>query len=160
MAFKSRRQGRYEKILTAGFLPFEATTLSRVSLKVPYMKPMIRERAKELAKYFDPKLGWRKGWSTTRWKRKINKEYDDNNWQSEHAIKTGLTKGLAVRRRDAFRMLESKKEEWINKHPEYDSPWKKRGKKERKHRERFDVRESRRLAKGQTRVTARDKHLA
>jgi len=67
--FKPRRQGRYEKLIKSGFLPFEAYTLSKVPLKVPYMKQMISWR-KQLVKGMNKKES----------KEIINEVYGDRNW--------------------------------------------------------------------------------
>ena len=50
MAYKPRRQKRYESLRDAGFVKFEARSLSFLPFKLPYMQPMIRQRNAEYVK--------------------------------------------------------------------------------------------------------------
>jgi len=112
MAFRTRRQNRYLKLRTNGFLPFEARALSKVPIKgVPYMKEVINARRELLTKATEDKL------SAKEYERKIKQIYIDN----------AFTKAGAKRiEYSPWKMLRKAEDAFKVKHPEYESPWKKR----------------------------------
>lgn len=113
MAFKTRRQKRYELLRKSGFLPFEAQELSRIPVKVPYVDILIKQRYKELKEAVE------KGLSKEQWRRKIIDRYNANDW-------------FEVRnpsRRSPHAMLREFEHTYKQQHPEYESPWKKRRRK-------------------------------
>lgn len=112
MAFKTRRQRRYDILRKSGFLPFEARTMSRVPFRVPYMDVMIKERFKG----FDEALA--KGVSRTGWEKIIKNFYIGNNWRKRTR--------LGRMKYDPWQMLRDFESKFRAKHPEYESPWEKR----------------------------------
>lgn len=112
MAMRPKRYGRYMYLRNAGFLPFEARALSTVPRKpVPYFREIIAERRKEFAKVKSGKMSW------TAYEKKIHKMYSDN----------AFTKATANRIvYDPWKFLRHREDEYIQKHPEYQSPWVKR----------------------------------
>lgn len=112
MAFKTRRQRRYEVLRLAGFLPFEARELSRVSSRVPYMDVLIKERHKRHREAIDRKL------SGAEWERQIKSEYFDSRWRRRTR--------LGKIKYDTWAMLRDFEDKYRAKHPEYQSPWEKR----------------------------------
>jgi len=112
MAFRTRRQNRYLKLRTNGFLPFEARALSRVPIKgIPYMKEVIDARRELLSKATEDKL------TTKDYERKIKQIYTDN------AFTKAGTKRIEY---SPWKMLRKAEDVFKVKHPEYESPWKKR----------------------------------
>lgn len=114
MALRTRRQHRYEILRASGFLPFEASALSKVSFRVPYMDVLIKERHKRYKAAIDRKL------SQAEYERQIKTEYFDSKWRSK--TKTGRF------RYDPWKMLREFERDYRYKHPEYESPWEKRRK--------------------------------
>lgn len=114
MAFRTRRQKRYENLRNNGFLPFEARVLSKVPRKVPYMPPLIANRAKLQVK------AKKEEWSQKRYEDYIKKLYKDRGW-------LGLTRTGKVKY-DTWQMLRESEDRYRNKHPEYSSPWLKKQK--------------------------------
>lgn len=121
MPYKTRRQARYENLRKAGFVNFEARALSRISLKVPYMLPLMKERyaeyqraIKRAQKQGITEIGFNKQWLTHIKRQYIMKgwKYRSDSW------------GVTV----AFRMLKAAEKAYRYKHPQYDSPWEKRQK--------------------------------
>ena len=112
MAFKTRRQRRYDILRIAGFLPFEARELSRVPFKVPYMDVLIKERYKRFQEVTRAK------WSWAGYERLIRAEYRDKNWQRQ--ARAGRV------RDDVWAMLRAFEHAYRAKHPDYESPWQKR----------------------------------
>lgn len=97
----------------AGLLPFEAHALSRVPLEdIPYLKQLLTERRAMLAE------ATKKGLSQQDYERQIKQIYIDGS-----LIKVG-TKGDILL--DPFQLLRKLEEDYIAKHPDYVSPWKKR----------------------------------
>jgi hypothetical protein len=115
MAFKTRRQKRYEILAKNGFLMFEAKPLSFVPHNVPYMQTIIRKRRKVQAE------AARQDWTDKRYRRYIYSLYRDNEWIT--LTKTGKKK------LDAWALLRQEKDRYKEKHPEYKSPWRTRQKK-------------------------------
>ena len=119
--YRTRRQERYDRLRKCGFCGFEARALSRVSPRVPYIMPLMKERLAEYERA--KKRAQRQGLS----------EVDFNRQWLTHIKRRYLVKGLK-RRTDtwgvtaAFRMLKQAEKEYKYKHPEYDSPWEKRQK--------------------------------
>jgi len=114
MAFKSRRQNRYEKLRDSGFLPFEAKALSKVPPQTPYMKDMIIERIKTVKEYRA------EGKNNAFIKNQLKQYYVANDFLKH---KTGKRATL-----DPWKMLRSWEDRFKNKTPEYTSPWQKRRK--------------------------------
>jgi len=114
MAFKTRRQRRYEILRIAGCLPFEARDLSKVPFRVPYMDVLVKERYKKFVRAREEGRSW--VW----WKREIIKEYRDNRWQSRTR--------LGVIKDDPYKMLKNFEHNYKDRHPQYESPWMKRRK--------------------------------
>ena len=108
MAFKTRRQRRYDTLRKAGFLKFESRDLSRVPFKIPYIKPLVKARAEEY------KRAVKEEWTIGRWEDLYKKRYKDNNWLD--------SKG----RPSPWAMLRDYEHDYRVKHPNYDSPWEKR----------------------------------
>lgn len=120
--YRTRREKRYLALKDAGFVGFEARALSKVSPKVPYMKPMIAERRRE----YDKTIKWAKkrGMSETtfnkQWLTHIKRKYIMKGWKRK-----GDIWGQTV----AFRMLKTKEEEYRARNEDYESPWQKRQKR-------------------------------
>ena len=110
MAFKTRRQKRYESLRKTGFAKFEAQALSKVPFAVPYMKDLIKSRLKEY------KVAFKENWTLKRWEGTIKDKYQEGKWLD--------SKG----RLSAWSMLRDYESQYRAKHPQYDSPWKKKRK--------------------------------
>jgi len=121
MAYRTRRQARYERLRDCGFTGFEARALSKVSPRVPYMMPAMKERLEEYSKA----IKWAKRQGLTeaefnkRWLTHVKRQYIAKGWK-HRSDPWGVTV--------AFRMLKAKERDYKYKHPEYDSPWEKRQK--------------------------------
>jgi hypothetical protein len=113
MALKIRRHSRYEKLRKDGFLPFEARPLSRVPSYVPYLKAMARERRDMIKK------ARALGTTQRQFEAQIKELYQINKWLKRNRA------GKIVA--DPWRMLRDFQDRYKQKHPEYDSPWEKRG---------------------------------
>lgn len=107
----TRRQQRYKTLREAHFMPSEARTLSKISFAVPYMKPLIKDRAKKYDRFVS------EGGTEKEWLKAIKKDYTDNGWRKA---------GEGWTSKVIFRMLKAKEKDWKYKHPEYESPWEKR----------------------------------
>lgn len=118
--FRPRRQHRYTVLRESGFLPFEASELSKVPFKTPYMRDLIRARRKQVWQMIKEK----------RTKKSIRfsilNYYIESNWR----YKDGK------RRRNTtlspWELLRTYEERYQDKQPDYRTPQKKR---KRKHRE-------------------------
>ena len=121
MPYKTRRQARYERLRNCGFTGFEARALSRVSPRVPYLLPMMKERNEEYDKAI--KRAKRQGIAETdfnrQWLTHIKRQYVARGWKHRSD-----SWGVTV----AFRMLKAKEKDFKYRHPSYDSPWEKRQK--------------------------------
>ena len=121
MPYKTRRQTRYENLRKSGFVGFEARAFSRVSPKVPYMLPMMKER------YAEYQRAIKRAHKQEQTEVEFNKQ-----WQT-HVKRRYITKGWK-RRSDAwgvttgFRMLKDVERAYKYKQPQYVSPWEKRQK--------------------------------
>lgn len=112
MPFKTKRQARYEILIKSGFLRFEARTFSAMPLKVPYIDVMLKQRRKELEEAREQKL------SRQEFEKQIKQRYIDNDWfEVKHP-----------NRYSPHAMLREFEHSYKQKHPEYESPWKKRKK--------------------------------
>lgn len=111
MAFRMRRQSRYVSLRKSGFLPFEASTLSKVPRSLPYMRLFIREREAILAQANANKM------SPDNYTAYIKKIYTDNAYTRDKRGKIYL---------DPWQLLRRFEDDYIKKHPEYQSPWAKR----------------------------------
>lgn len=118
MPYKTRRQARYERLRICGFTGFEARALSRVSVRVPYMMPLMKKRLVEYnrAKRQAQKSGLTEVDFNKRWLTHIKRQYIMKGWKHK-----GDRWGVTV----AFRMLKAKEKEYKYKHPQYESPWQK-----------------------------------
>ena len=114
MAFRTRRQHRYQILRLAGMLPFEARELSRVPFKVPYMDALIRERHKRYEVALAKKM------SRAEYERQIKTMYFDGKWRKR--TRTGRIVY------DTWAMLRDFEDKYRAKHPDYESPWEKRRK--------------------------------
>lgn len=112
MAFRTRRQQKYERLRLSGFLPFEARVLSKVPVRIcPYMKELMKERRAMFQK------ARADGATRAQWENLIKGKYNTNKWLS------------AGRRRieaDPWKMLRDFEDRFRDKNPEYTSPWQKR----------------------------------
>ena len=117
--YKTRRQNRYENLRKAGFVGFEARALSRVSPRVPYMLPLMKERYVEYQRA--TKRAQRRGLTEVefnkQWQTHIKRRYIVKGWKRRSDV-WGVTVG--------FRMLKDAERGYRYKHPQYDSPWEKR----------------------------------
>jgi len=114
MAFKTRRQHRYEILRLAGFLPFEARELSRIPFRVPYIDMLLRERHKRYKSALDRKM------SRAEYERQIKTMYFDSKWRRR--TRTGRIVY------DTWAMLRDFEDKYRAKNPQYESPWEKRRK--------------------------------
>ena len=119
MPYRTRRQTRYENLRKAGFVGFEARVLSRVSPRVPYMLPLMKERyveyqraTKRAQKQGLPEVEFNKQWQTH-----IKRRYVMKGWKRRSDV-WGVTVG--------FRMLKDAEREYKEKKAQYESPWEKR----------------------------------
>jgi len=124
MAFKSRRQARYSFLRQSGFLRFEARDLSRIPLKVPYMRRIVVERRKEVRK------AQRQDMSVFQWEKMIKKSYVANSWVKSYRRGKGVY--------SVWKMVQAQEREYKNKHPEYESPWEKRRKGFKDFQDKFE----------------------
>lgn len=113
MAFKTRRQHRYEFLRDRGFLKFEARELSKVSLKVPYFDILIQERYKLFVNALQ------EGWSKKQYIKKIKDEYETMNWIEK-------TPQGNIASKSAWNMFRANEDAHKQKYPTYESPWEKR----------------------------------
>jgi len=121
MPYKTRRQTRYENLRKAGFVGFESRALSRVSPRVPYMLPLMKERYAEYQRASNraQKQGLTETEFSKQWLTHIKRRYIAKGWKHK-----GDVWGVTV----AFRMLKDSERTYKYKHPQYDSPWEKRQK--------------------------------
>jgi len=121
MPYRTRRQTRYENLRKAGFTGFEARALSRISPRVPYMLPLMKERYAEYQKA--TKRAQRQGLTEVEfnksWQTHIKRRYVMKGWKRRNEV-WGVTVG--------FRMLKSVEQAYKYKQPQYVSPWEKRQK--------------------------------
>ena len=121
MPYKTRRQARYENLRKCGFVNFEARGMSRVSQRVPYMLPMLKERFTEYSRAV--KRAKQQGMSEVdfhrQWLTFIKRRYIMKGWKNR-----GDAWGVTV----AYRMVKAVERDYKYKHPQYDSPWVKRQK--------------------------------
>jgi len=124
--YKTRRQSKFQTLINAGFIGFESRAFSRVSPRVPYMKPMIKERKAEYDRMLKRALkqGIPEAERDKQWLTHIKRRYVANGWKRK-----GDKWGVTV----AFRMLKAKEREYKYKHPAYESPW------EKKHKSPADI---------------------
>lgn len=108
MAFRTRRQYRYDLLRKSGFLPFEARSLSRVPLRIPYLDQLIKER------FIAYQQAAKEGQTRAKWQRSIKNRYRGENWINLR----GQT--------DPWKMFRAFEYTYRAKHPEYESPWEKR----------------------------------
>lgn len=111
MAFRTRRQRRFEALKGAGLLPFEAVELSRLTVaeirSTPYIKDFVRMRT-----------AWAEGVpSKAEYVRQVRDHYRTQGWE--------VPKGIW----DWIRVLEEK---YKKDHPDYETPPGPAGKKKRK----------------------------
>lgn len=110
MPLKTRRQRRYEVLKNMGFRPFEARQLSKIPFNVPYMDVLMKERFNLYKQAIEEE------WSKKDWRDFITGLYKRENWFEVRHPK----------RYSAFAMLREFEHRYRAKHPEYESPWKKR----------------------------------
>lgn len=121
MPYRTRRQTRYENLRKAGFVGFEARALSRVSPRVPYILPLMKDRFAEYQRA--TKRAQRQGLTEVefnkQWLTHIKKRYIMKGWK-RRSDTWGVTAG--------FRMLKDAERVYKYKQPQYESPWEKRQK--------------------------------
>lgn len=115
MAFRTRRQHRYQILRDTGFLPFEAKALSKIPFNVPYIDAMIKDRYKQVKEAGSEKVSQRE------WERRIKGMYVDRNF-----TKTDKKTGRITL--DPWQMMRDFEFKYKAKHPDYESPWEKRRK--------------------------------
>lgn len=111
--FKTRRQNRYEVLRKTGFLKGEAQTLSQIPFKTPYMKPLVDNRRRDFRNAISRRM------TRTQYEKGIRERYDKNGWFD--------SKG----NRSVWAMLREYEHAYVEKHPEWESPWEKRQRKRR-----------------------------
>ena len=121
MPYRTRRQNRYEALRKAGFVGFEARALSRVSPRVPYMLPLMKERYAEYQRAMRraQKQGLTEIEFNKQWLTHIKRRYVMKGWKRRSDV-WGVTVG--------FRMLKDAERAYKYKQPQYVSPWEKRQK--------------------------------
>ena len=127
MKFKTHRQKRYQLLLYAGFLKFEARELSKVPTKVPYMRNLIKDRQELFER------ATRRGWSYGKYTASIKSKYRWERWDKRTGKRVKY---------DAWAMLRSYEDEYKDKNPEYVSPWQPKQKRHRDFEGQFDRGES------------------
>lgn len=111
MAFKSRRQARYNRLKDYGLLPFEAVELSRLTwaeMKTPYIKDFVRIR--------------------TSWAERVPSYAEYVRQVREHYARQGWT----FSRVGFWNWIKVLEEMYKKDHPDYDTPTGPAGKKKRK----------------------------
>lgn len=111
--FRTRRQIRYNKLIQAHLLPFEAKELARVPLTVPYMLPLMKarlERWQELTA---------QGMLPRQFQHLIRREYKANDWT--------IQKGKRLYA-EPWKMLRDFEDRYKAKNPDYESPYMRRRK--------------------------------
>ena len=121
MPYKTRRQPRYQRLRDCGFTPFEARGLSRVSQRVPYVLPLMKQRLAEYTRAIKraKKQGILEQDFNKQWLTHIKRRYIMKGWKHKSDV-WGTTA--------AFRMLKDTERIYKLNHPSYDSPWEKRRK--------------------------------
>lgn len=109
MAFKTIRQGRYESLRAAGFLPFEAQALSKVPQNIPYVQQMIKTRQTDFKKAIKEK--------TTK------KDYIQSVKDAYDAAGYTKTEGYTIKR-DPWQLLRKFEDDYKQKHPDWDGDYK------------------------------------
>jgi hypothetical protein len=109
MAFKTKRQNRYEYLREHGFMPFEAKTLSVRPLKLPYIKEMIRDRMQIV------KQSNKENWTQKQFRATIYQLYNVRGWKMAGSA-----------RNSAWAMSHYYEDINQAKHPDYKSPAPKR----------------------------------
>ena len=109
MAFRTRRQHRYEVLRKIFCLKFEAFAWSKVPFYVPYMNELMKGRFKS----FDKAM--KEGKSREEFSKEIKKEYRDRGYLKRNRL------GQAVG--DPWAYLRDFEHKYRSKHPEYESPW-------------------------------------
>jgi len=105
------------------FLEFEAKELSKVPLKVPYMKSLIKDRQKLFER------ATRRGRSYGKYSMSVKIKY---NWE-------GWVKRVGGRiKYDPWAMLRSFEDSYKDKNPDYVSPWQPRQRRFRGFMDRFE----------------------
>jgi len=112
--YKTRRARRYQLLRNSGFLPFEAMTLSKIPLKIPFFDILVKERFKRKEKAI------KEGWTKKRYTDTIKKDYTDNNWM--------VRKGKRILPTSVYNMFRHYEDAYRQKYPNYTSPWEKRRK--------------------------------
>lgn len=117
--YSGERQSRYRRLRRLGFLSFEARELSSLTTQTwrdtPYIVELIRERVKTYTQAKEEEFSYRE------WLSIIREWYTDHDWG-----------------RDFWRMFRQKRQEYIDKHPEYDPDYTYKRKKPPKTKKLFD----------------------
>jgi len=124
MAFKTRRQHRYNRLKEEGFLNFEAIALSKIAFKVPYIKGMRKERVRArrdaIGEYKERRLRF----SKAEWRAIIRDMYIAKGWFKE---------GKA----DVWQMIRANEEKYKARHPDYAPAYGEKKKVKKKRKEEF-----------------------
>lgn len=109
----TRRQRRYQRLrMDFGFCKFEATELSHVPFNTPYMDALIKQRFRLFQKSIT------EGKSRAEFDKEIRREYIQQGWRQKTGVRSYKF--------DPWAMLRHFEHEYKQKHPNYQSPWKKR----------------------------------
>jgi len=115
MAFRVRRQARYNKLIRQHFLPFEARALSRLKSNNPFLKELRADRVntfKQSVKQYQIQ-GFR--FSKTEWKRIITETYKMRGW----------TETKDPSKLSPWAMYNYFVEQYRNKYPDWESQYEK-----------------------------------
>jgi len=123
MAFRPRRQHRYNRLVGEGFFKFEAAIISKIAFKIPYIKEMRKERRKAYRDAIKEYKARDLRFTKAEWQEIIKAMYIERDW---------LRRGKA----DPWQMIRALEERYKDKHPEYESP-PRPGRPKKKRREDF-----------------------
>ncbi len=114
MAFRQKREARYNDLRLVGFAKFEARALSKIPRSVPYLKDMAEKRASEYGAFKRRKSG---DTSDKAWETFIVKRYIMKGWAKHHVRSS---------KESAWEMLRHFEDKYKDDHPSYKSPWRTR----------------------------------
>lgn len=120
--FRFKRQIRYQKLIDAHCLPFEASALSDLTAKeAPYLAQLMKER-KAIYDAVRREAEFN-GWSKTRFEREyrdvVKQEYIDKGWTKKKQVwRVGRTDYGA----DIWKLFRGYRKDYIRQHPDWSSP--------------------------------------
>jgi hypothetical protein len=103
MAYRQKRQLRYDDLKAIGFEPYEAAILSKLPRSIPYLKEMARERAAEYSRFI------RAGKTAAEFRTHILRRYNAKGWKT-----TNFSDPNTV-----WTMLRDYEKPYKERHPEY-----------------------------------------